>query len=619
MIPVVHTRLLVAGSMTLILALPGASAIGDDVLAIKNVRVFDGARVIPEATVLIRDGIITAVSASAEIPPGASVTDGHGKTLIPGLIDAHTHTFATEQLRSAVMFGVTTELDMFTTTSFAAARRAEQKAGKAEGRADLFSAGTLATAPGGHGTEYGFPIPTITAAGDAEAFVAARIAEGSDYIKIIYDDGKAFGLAWPTIDEATMAGVIRAAKARAKLAVVHVLALEFARRAVAAGADGLVHVWVDRPVDEAFVRLAAAQKVFVIPTLTVLAGAARDGGNAALADDPLLAPYLNPDDARLLRSRFPGSMSRSDPLAIPSQAVRALKAAGVRILAGSDCSNPGTAHGASLHRELGLLVAAGLSPTEALAAATAVTADTFSLADRGRIVVGRRADLVLIDGDPTRDISVTRKIAAVWKRGRPIDREAYRAQVRSQHEALAKARNAPAPPGSEHGLISDFEGKNAAAKAAFGAGWVVSTDAMRGGKSKASVTVVEGGAPGSKHALRIAGTIETGPGTHWAGAWFSPGAAAMSPANLSGTSGLSFWARGEGKTATVMVFSQARGFVPATRAFTAGGQWKQYRFNWSEFEGLDGSLTVGIFWGGGGPGPFELQIDDVRLEPSTSK
>ena len=81
-----------------------------------------------EASVVIRDGMISIVAAGAEIPVGATVIDGHSKTLIPGLIDAHTHTFAPEHLRAAIVFGVTTELDMFTSVSFAAGQRAEQVA-----------------------------------------------------------------------------------------------------------------------------------------------------------------------------------------------------------------------------------------------------------------------------------------------------------------------------------------------------------------------------------------------------------------------------------------------------------------------------------------------------------
>jgi hypothetical protein len=172
----------------------------------------------------------------------------------------------------------------------------DDSAGRAGGRqrdrrADLFSAGTLVTAPGGHGTEYGFLIPTITAADQADVFVAARIADGSDYIKIVYDAGAELRLPWKSIDEPTLSAVIRAAKTRKKLAVVPILAREFARRAIDAGADGLAHLFIDKPVDDAFVRLAAQRKVFVIPTLTFLDNTNRyNAGNAALADDPALAP-----------------------------------------------------------------------------------------------------------------------------------------------------------------------------------------------------------------------------------------------------------------------------------------------------------------------------------------
>jgi Ca2+-binding RTX toxin-like protein len=300
--------------------------------------------------------------------------------------------------------------------------------------------------------------------------------------------------------------------------------------------------------------------------------------------------------------------------------VRALKAAGVRILAGTDCGNPGTAHGVSLHRELALLVAAGLTPVEALTAATAQTAATFGLADRGRIASGMRADLVLVDGDPTTDITATRKIAGVWKQGHMIDRNAYRTSVRQRAEAVAKLKNAPAPPGSESGLISDFEGEKATTRTAFGVGWMVSTDAMRGGKSKAQSAVVDAGANGSAHALRITGTIDSAPGQHWAGVMFSPGLQAMSPANLSAKSGLSFWAKGDGKPAYVMVFSQSRGFVPSMKTFIAPRDWKAFRYDWKDFDGLDGTGTLGIFLGGGAEsGPFELQLDDVRLQPARAK
>jgi imidazolonepropionase-like amidohydrolase len=572
-------------------------AAAQESIVFTGARVFDGKQVIPEATVIVQGGTISAVAAGAgtPVPAGAKVIDARGKTLLPGLIDAHTHTFSLDQLRAAAVFGVTTELDMFTNREFAAARRAEEARGEANGRADMRSAGTLVTAPRGHGTEYGFPIPTISSPQQAGAFVAERIAEGSDYIKIVYDDGSEIGLPWKTIDRATLAAVIREAKARKKLAVVHILAREFARDAIEAGADGLVHLFVDKPVDDALVRLAAERKVFVIPTLTVLKSAQRiKQGSAALAEDPAVAEYLSADELRTLKSSFPGPTAPAEAQKIPGAAVKALKSAGVRILAGTDSSNPGTAHGASIHAELALLVAAGLSPIESLAAATSETAAAFGLSDRGSIAPGLRADLVLVDGDPTREITSTRKIAGVWKQGRLVDRAAYRSELLRKREGLAKLKATAAPAGSEAGLISDFEGEKAATKAAFGAGWSISTDVLRGGKSKAATTVVAGGANRSAHALEITGTIADGAATRWAGVMFSPGASPFAPANLSGKAGFSFWARGNSKTASVMIFSQARGFVPAVKTIDVGGAWKRYRLAWDDFDGHDGAGTMGI-------------------------
>jgi imidazolonepropionase-like amidohydrolase len=114
------------------------------------------------------------------------------------------------------------------------------------------------------------------------------------------------------------------------------------------------------------------------------------------------------------------------------ESARRLHEAGVALLAGTDANNaPGRAcpvvHGAALHRELELLVAAGLSPAAALAAATSAPADRFGLSDRGRIAPGLRADLLLVAGDPASDITATRAIRGIWRRGVRFDREAFRA------------------------------------------------------------------------------------------------------------------------------------------------------------------------------------------------
>jgi hypothetical protein len=115
--------------------------------AITNVRLFDGTRVVPHATVVIDGTRIAAAGAKVAVPAGATVIDGNGKTLLPGLIDAHTHVFP-GSLERALRFGVTTEMDMFTSLHTLSSLRAEQARGAVTNRADIYSAGTLVTVAG---------------------------------------------------------------------------------------------------------------------------------------------------------------------------------------------------------------------------------------------------------------------------------------------------------------------------------------------------------------------------------------------------------------------------------------------------------------------------------------
>ena len=110
--------------------------------------------------------------------------------------------------------------------------------------------------------------------------------------------------------------------------------------------------------------------------------------------------------------------------------MRELARAGVPILTGTDAPSPGQTYGASVHGELELLVGAGLTTMQALVAATSAGARAFRLSDRGRIVAGARADLVLVEGDPTQDVVATRRIVSVWKRGARVERGRYASDAR---------------------------------------------------------------------------------------------------------------------------------------------------------------------------------------------
>lgn len=401
------------------------SARGEDFL-VKNVRVFDGERIIARTSVLVRDGKIAAVAPGLSAPKGVRTINGAGQTLLPGLIDAHTHLRFRQALEESLVFGVTTDLSMLMNPQRAAEQKAEQKAGKATDRADLFSSGFCATAPGGHGTEYGFKIPTLTTPAEAQGWVDDRIAEGSDYIKIIYENGGDTGKGGrPSIDKATLQALVVAAHARGKLAVVHIHSEQQAIDAIEANADGLAHTFLfgGDTVDPTFATLMATHHAFIVPTFTVLHSVCNLGPGQRILSDPKLSPYLLPDDVVQLGkniNRAPASNCKFAMSVIPP-----LVAAHVPILAGTDLGNLGTAPGASLHGELEYLVEAGLTAPQALTAATSAPAAAFHLTDRGRIAPGLRADLLLVKGDPTSDIKATRDIVAVWKGGVLLDREAW--------------------------------------------------------------------------------------------------------------------------------------------------------------------------------------------------
>jgi imidazolonepropionase-like amidohydrolase len=598
---------------TILAAAAGAQPASQPLL-IEHVRVFDGTRILDDRSVLVENGLIRSVSARIPRPPDAIVVDGAGKTLLPGLIDAHTHTIAEASLEQAPIFGVTTDLDMFTDPAVAAGIKQRQREGKLLDYADLRSAGYLATVPGGHGTEYGIKVPTLTRPEEAQAWVDARIAEGSDYIKVVYDDALEYGIGTPTptLGKETLKALADAAHKRGKLVVAHIGSLQQALDAIGAGVDGLAHLFVGPASPPDFGKIAASHGIFVVPTLTVLNTLCATSFDAELADDPRLKPYLPSAATAAMQAHFgfPAKIGCEGA----SVAVRQLKAAGVPILAGTDAGNPGTTQGASIHGELELLVRAGLTPAEALHAATAAAAAAFHLDDRGQIATGKRADLLLVNGDPTADIRQTRDIVAVWKAGHAIDRVAWKATVAKEIDAQAKLKNAPPPPGSESGWIADFE-QEGAPQAKFGAGWVVSTDQMAGGKSTGKMEVVPGGAEGSKNALRVTGVVTEGFAFPWSGAMFSPGPAPMAPANLSARKAIQFQTKGDGQTYEVLVFSQRLGYRPAVQTFVAGPEWKQVTLPFASFGDLDGSDIMAIVWSAGPKtGAFEFQLDNIRLQ-----
>lgn len=578
---------------------PATPSAQEPVTVIHGARVFTGDEVLDVATVTLRGREIAVVEAGDVMPsaPGqaAAVIDGRGMTLLPGLIDAHTHSFG-PVLEDALNFGVTTVLDMFTEPNTAARWRREQAAGDAAGRADLFSAGFLVTVAGGHGTQFGGQIPTLDDPEQTEAHIAARVAEGADYIKVVYEHGHGFRPV-PTHAASTLPRIVAAAHAHDKLAVFHVSTADEAAQAIAAGADGLVHVYQDRAGHDDVVPAAASAGIFVVPTLAIAETLFQTGGAAELMADSSIAPFLTPAQRGSL-ALDPGMPARPERFQAVLETVGALHAAGVPILAGTDSLNPGTAHGASLHREIELLVNAGLRPVDALRAATGAAADAFGLADRGRIAPGRKADVILVRGDPTREVRTTRELEAIWKDGVRFERRQAQAPV-------GRPKVTPR-------LLTGFEDLTTDTLAANG--WLPSTDTMAGGNSAVELSVTTGGADRSDGALGITGEIASGFAFPWAGVMINLGPATMQPVDASDIRALVFHARGEGKTYRVMAFAESLGRVPATVGFDAAGDWSRIEIPLESFPGLDPTGAMAFLIGGPADlGPFRLEIDDVEL------
>ncbi|RNL87041.1 amidohydrolase family protein [Halostreptopolyspora alba] len=403
---------------------------------IRGVRVFDGTKPLDANSVLIRDGVVAEVGTDLSAHHATETVEGAGGTLLPGLIDSHTHTLRVAELEQALAFGVTTELDMFCVPELLEPLRGA--AASRDDVADIRSAGIGASVPGGHPTqlvEMGVypPFPTLASDDEAPGFVADRVSEGSDYLKILIEDGSTMG--WggqPRLDARTVSALSASAHARGLRVLAHISTQADAYQAVATGVHGLAHLFVDQPPEPEFVHKAAESGIFAVPTITIfelLHGTARR--ETAYVDHPRLWPYLDPVVREALLSDWREHLPWQPPHWASAEhtrrAARLLHQAGVPVLAGTDVAHPRAAHGLSLHAELAALVDAGLSPTEALTAATRAPADAFGLTDRGRITPGSRADLLLVAGDPTSDITATGEITGIWRRGQRFDRDAYQA------------------------------------------------------------------------------------------------------------------------------------------------------------------------------------------------
>ncbi|CAK7205472.1 hypothetical protein SEUCBS139899_008247 [Sporothrix eucalyptigena] len=349
---------------------------------IENVAVFDGHQLRYGQTVAFADGVIVADATGAR-----TVVNGEGFYLLPGLIDCHVHVHDADDLALLARHGITTCLDMGT-GNLAGLRALSASAGTC----DIRSSGIPAIPHGSRlASRPGFPRRLlVTNADDAAGFVDDRLADGADYIKIMIE------LEGP--DVAIVHALAAAARTCGRTSIAHTRSGAAVAKAVVGGVDVITHIPEDEILSDATLAQMQARSLVTVPTLvkTLL----------TTEQVPGAAPYTH----------LKGSVAK-------------LHAAGVAILAGTDANKHATGisvtYGDSLWRELALLVDVGMSPAQALRAATSDAAMHFGLDDRGVIAPGRRADLVLLSANPVVDIANIKAVQRVWSNGIEVTQRAF--------------------------------------------------------------------------------------------------------------------------------------------------------------------------------------------------
>lgn len=441
------------------------TAAGQPACVIRNVRVFDAPRAAlldGLRDVIVRDGRIAAVAAPGVAAPGLVEVDGHGGTLLPGLVDVHTHTGGgssppwhtalpaqEENLGAFLYAGVTTVLDAGALTPAIFQLRDRVRSGAVLGP-HLYAAGPMFTGPSGHPVGLmrtnlpfwirWYVLPRIArevgTPDAARQAVADLLPDHPDVIKVAVDDlvpGE------PRIDTAVIAAIVARAHESQVRVVAHIGQSRDAVDSVGAGVDALMHdVYTEQITDDAVAKIAAAH-VPVVATVGIWDAVEQLGTLRPESVSPLTREIAQPAVLAALAA-FPSDGERehtttmTQPIRAGHAARRAnvakLRAAGVTILVGSDAANAGQFPGASLHDELAKLVESGMTPGEALRAATVENAQFLAgpHADFGAVAEGQRADLVLVEGDPTADIAATQRITRVWLDGVELLRHARPAQ-----------------------------------------------------------------------------------------------------------------------------------------------------------------------------------------------
>jgi len=402
-------------------------------IALVGAVVIDGNGGIPieNGAIVIRGRTIVAVGDvnSVVIPEDAQVVDVTGKAILPGLADMHVHLMGgwdgesgdmlgyQRYLDALLYAGVTTVLDMGNVTPFVVQLRDEIAAGNVVGPR-IYCVGPLID-----GAVPRWPSFSVGLISESQVSEVISLLERSRV-----DAVKAYmGLSIPLLDE-----LVSAAADRSLPVFVDVGDRNGSFDVAALGISAFAHI-PTRPLEPAVIALAVESDIRFVSTLAQQERSARRRLNdLSFLEQPLIADTHPPAFVEALRDHATTEPTASEKSWVARSLIHlqtafgnvlALHEAGVLIVAGTDAPYPGVIQGESIHRELELLVEAGLSPLEAISTATSNAAELMGAENWGSIEVGNFANLVVVGGRPDRQISDSRKINLVMQNGRFIDRD----------------------------------------------------------------------------------------------------------------------------------------------------------------------------------------------------
>jgi imidazolonepropionase-like amidohydrolase len=430
----------------------------DEQASTARVTVFEGARLITgdgsapieNAAFMVENDRFTRVGRQGElqVPAGAARVDLAGKTVMPAMVDVHSHlgfldmADATMSKDNFTRENLTDHLERYAYHGFAAVCSFGTDMGDVpfQMRDEIIPNAALYRTVGrglaypgsgpGDPSRNDVPYP-VTTEEEARAAVRDLAPRKPDFVKIWVDDrnGTKQKLTPPLFraaaDEARTLGL---------RSVAHVFDLADAKELVKAGVEGFTHMVRDQPVDDEFMRLLKERpNVWFTPNLGGMNRELRPNGTTPRwAGESMLYETI----PREVIKRRLDQLARTPAVAGTNagrlwdlQNTAALKAAGVRLALGSDAAGDSNRWiGLTAHMELENFVAAGFTPAEAIVAATRTAAEVLRLDQLGTVASGKSADFIVLDANPLDDIANTRKIARVYLRGQEVDRAALRAR-----------------------------------------------------------------------------------------------------------------------------------------------------------------------------------------------